>query len=256
MEALRQDSAYSHNLRGRIERFRGSSTGAAAHWERALAVDPNHLNSMVWLVGAYAIQAGKPNLADHLVQRLSEIDPLTPLTVFVVGMYHWMAGRLEEAMSAFERADALDSSGFFLHPMIAYVLVWQDRREHALGLLDQIIERDLAATLTEWARFLKHALLGEKSKALAALSEDVKHFLWLDPEAQWLATSTYALLGEKDEARRWFQHCIDRGWINYPVFSRQDPLLENVRDEKWFKEMMSSVRRDWEAFGAEREADA
>jgi tetratricopeptide (TPR) repeat protein len=207
---------------------------------------------MMWLVGAYSIQAGRPNLADSLVRRLSEIDPLTPLTVFVIGMYHWMAGRLEEAMSAFERAVALDTTGLFLHPHAAYVLVWQDRREDALGLLDRIIERDSAAVVTEWARFLKHALRGEKAEALAALSEDLKNFLWSDPEAQWLATSTYSLLGEKAEARRWLQHCIDCGWINYPVFSHRDPLLENVRDEEWFNDMMHRVRRDWEAFGTER----
>ncbi len=256
MASLRPDSPHSHYLRGRIERFRSNSSGAAVHWERALALDPNHLNSLVWLVAAYSIQAGRPSLADALVHRLSEIDPLTPLTVFVMGMYHWMAGRLEAATSAFDKAVALDTSGIFLHPHAAYALVWQDKREDAVDLLDRIIERNAVPFLVDWAAFLKHALQGDKASAMAALSDELRNYCWFDPEAQWLATSTFSVLGEKDEARRWLHHCLDCGWINYPVFSSQDPLLENVREEEWFKDMMSGVKTDWDAFGAERGVDA
>ncbi len=253
MESLRPDSAYGHYFKGRIERYRGSSTRAADHWERALAIDPNHINSLIWLVGAYAIQAGRPELADPLVKRLTQIDPLTPLTIFVIGMFHWTAGRLDEALSAFQRCDALDPGTFWLHPNVAYLLVWRNERDKALALLDQIIERSVLDIYAQWASFVRHALRGEKSEALAALSEGAKSYLWVDPEAQWLTTSTYALLGEKDEALKWLEHMIDRGWINYPLLSQQDPLLESLRGEERFRELMVDVKREWEAFGAARE---
>jgi non-specific serine/threonine protein kinase len=253
MESLRPDTAYGNYFKGRMERYRGSSTKAAGYWERALAIDPNHVNSLLWLLGAYAIQAGRPELADPLAKRLSQVDPLTPLSVFVVGVFHWMAGRFDEARSAIERCDALEP-GWGLHPIVAYLLVWRNESEQALALLDQIFERNVSEILSQWAAFFKHALQGEKSEAMAALSEETKSFLWGDPEAQWLATGTYALLGEKEEAYRWLEHIIDSGWINYPVLSERDPLLENIRGEERFKELMVGVKREWEAFAKGRAA--
>jgi non-specific serine/threonine protein kinase len=63
-------------------------------------------------------------------------------------------------------------------------------------------------------------------------------------------------MGEKEQALKWLEHIIDRGWINYPLLSRDDPLLENIRGEGRFQELMSRVKRDWEAFGTEREPRA
>jgi len=171
-----------------------------------------------------------------------------------------MAGRLDEALSAFRRSDALDpTDSMWVWPASAYVLVWKNQHESALKVLDRIITREVSDLYTEWALFLKHALLGEKPEALAALSEGVKgakSYLWVDPEAQWLATATYALLDEKEQALKWLEHMIERGWINYPLLSHQDPLLENIRGEERFKELMVKVKHDWEDFSAEREAHA
>ena len=70
------------------------------------------------------------------------------------------------------------------------------------------------------------------------------------------AASTFALSGEKEEAMDWLEHAVEGGWINYPLFSEDDPLLESIRGEERFRELMVKVKRDWEAFGAERTAHA
>ncbi len=64
----------------------------------------------------------------------------------------------------------------------------------------------------------------------------------------WIVASTYALAGAKDQALEWLEHAVDIGWINYPLFSEQDPLLESLRGEKRFKELMVTVKARWEAF--------
>jgi non-specific serine/threonine protein kinase len=130
--------------------------------------------------------------------------------------------------------------------------MWKDEPESALAFLDRIIEERASDINAEWARFLKHASRGEQGAALTALSEDIKSYFWHDPEAQWCATSTYALMGEKEEALKWLEHIMDRGWINYPLLSRDDPLLENIRGEERFKTLMKRIKREWEDFGSRR----
>ena len=69
-------------------------------------------------------------------------------------------------------------------------------------------------------------------------------------------TRPIALAGAKDEALTWLERAVEQGWINYPLFSKQDPLLESIRGEERFRELMVKVKRDWEDFGAERQAHA
>ena len=56
------------------------------------------------------------------------------------------------------------------------------------------------------------------------------------------------MVNEKDEALRWLEHAIDRGWINYPLLAEQDPFLENVRGEERFKKLMDRIKPEWERF--------
>ncbi len=220
------------------------------HLKRAVALDPNHTGALVFLVVAYASHAGRPSSADDLAKRLVEIDPLTPLSVFVVGYYHWMAGRLEEALSAFESALALEPDMTWMNVNVAYLLVWMGRREEAVEKLDEIIQSECQDYWTEWAIFLRRASEGDTSGALGALSEDTTSYFWKDPDMPWIVASTYALAGAKDEALEWLEHAVDRGWINYPLFAEQDPLLENIRGEERFKELMVGVKARWESFEA------
>ena len=46
----------------------------------------------------------------------------------------------------------------------------------------------------------------------------------------------------------WLENATHRGLINYPFLSQYDPLLENIRQEKRFKELMEEVRSRWERF--------
>ncbi len=102
--------------------------------------------------------------------------------------------------------------------------------------------------IRELLQFLKYVLIGEKEKALETLSEETKKFTWNDPDFSFFMPGYYALLSEKEEAFRWMEHAIDRGFINYPFYSRAYPFLENVRGEPRFKKLMKRVKHEWENF--------
>lgn len=43
---------------------------------------------------------------------------------------------------------------------------------------------------------------------------------------------------------------MEKGFINYPMISRWDPLLENVRRTQGFPDLVKQIRTRWENFEA------
>ncbi len=247
--AFRPDSANSHYLNGRIERFRGSCVRAAQHFERALEIDPNHPGALAFLVVSYAFQVGRPSAADTFATRLVAVDPLSPLVMIVLAWHHWMSGRFDEALSTFNRALELEPDFVWASVFgVAYILMWQERRDEALKVLAPIACRDPRDYAAEWAILLESALAEDSAGVAEALSVDTKNFLWNDPDVLPFIGSAYALAGAREEALTWLERAIERGWINYPLFSTQDPFYESIRGEERFKELMVEVKARWEAF--------
>jgi serine/threonine protein kinase/tetratricopeptide (TPR) repeat protein len=250
--AIQPNSSHSHHLLGMIERFRGSLLKAIRHFEKALAIDPNSTETLAFLSLAYSCEAGRPTSAEFLVKRLLEIDPLTPMNYLMLGVAKWLAGKLDSAISAFEKMAQLEPESILPKVWIPVVFVWKKQHERAFELMDQLTSQEphdaMHKMFTEIVLCIRHALAGNKTTALKALSEDVKNYLWHDPEFPWFGAGIYSLMNEKDEALRWLEHAINRGWINYPLFNEQDPFYENIRGEKRFKELMERIRPVWENF--------
>jgi TolB-like protein/tetratricopeptide (TPR) repeat protein len=244
-------SANSLYLDAWLERFHGKPLEGLRKAESAIAADPHHLGSMSLVVTGYAGFVGRPELVEEVARRLGAADPLTPLTTWQVGLHHWMSGRLHEALTAFDTGLRVDPAFVFNEIFVAYVLVWQGRDEHAAARLALMIGSNLPDFASEWAILLRCALDRDAAGAREALSEGSKAFLWNDLEIPPFIASAYALAGATQEALDWLEHAADRGWINYPLFSEHDPLLEGIRGEDRFKELMVRVRREWEALGAE-----
>jgi len=249
--ALQPDSANSHYLNGRIERFRGSCVRSTRHFERALEIDPNHPGALAFLVGAYALQVGRPSAADTFAERLVAVDPLSPLVMFLLGCHHWLSGRFEESLLTFARALELEPDFVWASVFgLANVLIWQERLDEALKVLAPIACRDPRDYAADWAILLESALAGDSAGVAEALSVDTKNFLWNDPDVLPFIGSAYALAGATEEALTWLERSIERGWINYPLFSTQDPFYKSIRGEERFKELMVGVKARWEAFEA------
>ncbi|MFC1575435.1 hypothetical protein ACFL5A_02150 [Gemmatimonadota bacterium] len=244
-------SANSLHLDACLERLYGRPLEGLRMAESAITVDPQHLGSMGLIVTGYAGQVGRPERAEGIARRFKGADPLTPLSTFQVGWHHWMCGRLDEALTSFDTGLRVDPAFFWNEFFAAYVLVWQGREEHAAARLAPIIGRDPPDLFSECAALLRCALDRDAAGARQALSEGSRTFLWNDLELPPFIASAYALADATQEALDWLEHAADRGWINYPLFSEHDPLLESIRGEDRFKELMVRVKRDWEAFGTE-----
>jgi hypothetical protein len=70
-----------------------------------------------------------------------------------------------------------------------------------------------------------------------------------DPEATYKIVQTYAALGDKLSALRVLTHSIEIGFFSYPYFLT-DPLLDTLRSEPEFNQVMNTARQRHQAFAS------
>jgi tetratricopeptide (TPR) repeat protein len=76
-----------------------------------------------------------------------------------------------------------------------------------------------------------------------------------DPEAAYKIAQGYAVLGDRASALRVFERSIDGGFFPYP-YLLTDPLLDSLRNEPEFVQLVDAARQRHEAFVSAFFADA
>ncbi|UCC85051.1 MAG: protein kinase [Gemmatimonadota bacterium] len=243
--SLDPDTALACVVLGVVEYLRGKGKEGLPWLKRAHILDPNDHEIHHWSGWAY-ILAGRTSSAFPLAQRMIELDPLNPLNVFL-GIVHFYAGQFNEAVelaSKFESPAALDLPWY--RWWAAYFLVYAERPEEALDLLEPI-ERTTATDLfTQNARFLRYALRGERDRIPELLTDTFVAQERRDAAVSCWAATCYAMLDDYQQALDWLENAVDRGFLNYPYLAEHDPFLAKFRDEPQFKELMVRVKREWE----------
>ena len=246
--ALNPDSYHGHRLNGSIHRQRGDVQQGVRHLKRALAADPNDTDTMAELSYAYLI-SGKSFAARPLIKRMIEIDPLIPLFQCMPGWSDLLDGTPEAALEPYRRMYEMDPQNLLARLFYAWTLVWNDRVEEVAALVDGYSEHVRQSVPAQVGFFLKCALQGDTDKALKAVSPELKAAARCsDDMFPRMLAQCYALLNDKQEALDWLEIATRRGFINYPFLAKFDSMLENIRGEARFKQLMKRVKQEWEDF--------
>ncbi len=193
--------------------------------------------------------AGRPLIAKPHYEKLLKNDPLTPINYLFLGFNYYALGRYEKAMELFQKSSQFDPDFFWGNYWYAIFHGILNKSEESFRLLDQAAKQEhLPEVHVNLIHFYKLALKGEKEKAMDELTDETKKYIWNDPDLTGLMPGWYALIGQKEDSLKILEHAINRGWINYPLFNENDPLLENIRGEPRFKKLMERVKQDWENF--------
>ena len=246
--ALEPESSDRYHLMGSIERSRGLPQKAVRSFKKAVDLDPNDPDTLGWLGNLLSLYMGRPDLGRPYIKRLIDIDPLVAWNYFAASAYYLAKGKMDRALSMIRRSVQMDPADRNFRFWEAWYLAGNDRVDESVALIDRIVaERadDLVAALSQ---SLKSAVRQEKGQALQALNKKYREILWNDPEGPWLMAGVFALLDDKDEALSWLERAVARGWVNYPLFSRIDPFLANIRGEQRFQKLMERVKHEWEHF--------
>ncbi|HBE83387.1 MAG TPA: hypothetical protein DDW24_11470 [Blastocatellia bacterium] len=81
---------------------------------------------------------------------------------------------------------------------------------------------------------------GRRDEALAQLTDDALSVSKADHDMAYWVASSYALLGDKDLALKWFNKAIKLGNENKPHFEL-DKSLDSIRDDPRFAEAMAKI---------------
>ena len=100
------------------------------------------------------------------------------------------------------------------------------------------------------AFFLVASLADRDGVSLQAPGKHVEAAAGVSDVFARMLAGAYARAGDTDNAMRWLEVAVDRGFINHPFLTRVDPSLDNLRGEPRFQQLMEVVRERWERFEA------
>jgi eukaryotic-like serine/threonine-protein kinase len=245
--ALNPESSKGHGLRGAIRHNRADPNGAARDYKRALVLDPNDPEALLWLGYHYAV-SGRPDLARALMDRLQQVDPLTSITLTMYGMVAMFDGNYPEALTWTQRSVDIDPANPTPRMMHALMLAANGRREESVAMLDSVARDTSAMAWAKLAPAMACALRGERDELLRIMTPELRAAAKWDEIFAWWVADCFALVNEPEAAIDFIERAVEFGFINVTWLSKYEPFLTNLRDEPRFGRLMERVRRAWRAF--------
>jgi serine/threonine protein kinase/TolB-like protein len=205
------NNAEAHWELGYAYRFGGMLPQAVTESELARRFDPQvKINSSA--MNAY-LYLGE---YDKFLQSLPVND--SRYILFYRGFAEYYAGRMQEATTDFDRSFEQDPS--LMQAAIGKALSYAINNDNTAGL----------------------ALLRQTEEKIEKLGVS-------DAEGIYKVAQAYAVLGDRASSLRMLRHSVEGGFFCYPYFE-SDPLLNNLRREREFAEIMAQARERHEQFKA------
>jgi tetratricopeptide (TPR) repeat protein len=243
---------------------------------KALSLNGNLLTAL-WQLSLHYVDIGESEEAIGFIKRMFGVTRKNPMAHFALGYLFRYTGMLEESVREVEAALALDprnprfrSAGFtylyngdYRKAYQVFELAGESTlsiawRGMALCLMDDkagaIDHFDRAIALEPKSYLgLRHAgvrayLLGKTEEGLQAIRElEEANPTDSDSEHWYLIGNAYGLLGDRTGCVRALRRAIAGGFFNYPAMLK-DPLLDPVRDDPEFNQVLALAKEKHERF--------
>ncbi|MFH0778392.1 MAG: protein kinase [Candidatus Eisenbacteria bacterium] len=246
--ALDPDSPQAHFIVGAINgAFYNRVREALRELKTAIALDPNYVDPLKFLVSFYTLSAGKLAAAAPLVERFRQIDPLDPWNYTLQGMLHFHGGHYDDALEPQRQSYEADPDNVMAQFFYAWTLTYAGDLERAFSVIDQSAKTAPDNTCTKFGLLLKYGLLKDKEKALRMITPDFRRTCRRDHQWSYVVAIMLALNDARDESLDWLENAVNLGFINYPELE-QNPYFDNLRGEERFKKLVERVKYEWEHF--------
>ncbi len=248
--ALDPDSAHAQRLLGLIALQEGDTQRAVRLLKKCITSDPNDSDSLSWYCAICSL-SGKAHAAMPQARRIAQIDPLTPIYRFIPGLVSLMSGEFDDALPSFDDAIRQDPTNAMLQWARGQVLAVGGHTQEAIAQfrsLQQLCPDHLFADL---GAFLAAALEGNVSLAQQLATPQLRDLVSTDPHYSWALAQGFALIGHTEDALSSLETAMTKGFLNYPMVARWDPLLASIRRDPQFATFLARMRERWEAFEIE-----
>ena len=205
---------------GHVFRFKNSPAMAATHFERALALSPDHVPSLIWLAEMHLAES-RPAVAAPLLARASSLDAGSGAALYGLGRVSLAKQDYAQAVKELEGALALRPTATRVHYPLALAhrgLGNRAKAEQHLRLRGEVDLPPVDPLLGELAGLLHssetYEILGVRAIDARQWPEAVANFRKAAEQAPGnafvhlnLATSLY-MLGKEDEALEHYRAAI------------------------------------------------
>lgn len=210
---------------------------------KATELDPTDTIALIFRA-FWAAQLGCVDEALNVSSQMTALDPISPVSFLNRGYCLMFAGALDEAVALAERSVRMDPTSTYWRWALIINLAQSGRRDEVAELAKGL--RD--GPMDNWAlssALLGAALLGEPTQTFLTpqLLATAKH----DETFSWMLAQSFAQVGQTDDALSWLGNAISLGFINPDFLSRQDVLLEPLRDDPRFVKLVATARHESEA---------
>jgi DNA-binding winged helix-turn-helix (wHTH) protein/TolB-like protein len=247
---------------------------AQAAYERALAIRPSLLDAQMFLANLL-VDTGKVEQAVPLLRDALRTNGNSAATHWELGYAYRFAGMLNESVAECERARQLGlvkANGSVLNTYLylgqyqkfleslppddsSFTLFYRGFGEFHEKNFDQA-SKDFDRAYEDPTLYsgigkaLSDSIHQRKAEGLGLLNgleRQVRERGVGDPEATYKIAEAYAVLGDKISAGRALRTSVESGFFSYPYLAR-DPLLNDLRSEPEFDEILQKARQRHEAF--------
>lgn len=248
--ALQSDAPRGHWLQGVIRFRAGELRAAKAPLERALEGLPDDPDVMMML-GYLCALRGQHDRARRLFERCKSIDPLTPLNNAMPGFVDTMEGRPEDAVEGYRTLLEMDPESPFALWCWAWILMFSRKWEELEEVVPTLVEQHPDSMFAKLGSTTWSALTGDRETALSGITDELRAAARTSELFSRELTHCLALAGENEEALEWLENTIRIGNVNYPFWSEHDWMVDNLRREPRFRELMEQVKREWQTLNPE-----
>jgi TolB-like protein len=211
---------------------------AQREFRRAIELNPSYATAHHWY--HLCLQdMGRMKEATEEMERARELDPLSPVITLNVGLVYHLNGRLDEAITIFDKLIEKEPTYAPSYGGRAHCFLLKGLKEracadlgawHKLGRDDDAYKYDIAC-LYGW--------FGEREKALPLIEELVpkvgKSSVWESDIAD-----CYAVLGDREEFFRWIDRAISAKRIGIAGL-RFCPQYGKVKEDPRFPEIFEKL---------------
>jgi hypothetical protein len=164
------------------------------------------------------------------------------------GWNHFFGGRFDLALDSLFTAYNLTPESVMHQYFKALILVYNDRADEAYDFICKNVEEPSENIWSQVTIFLKYIIERDREKLNFLQTPDFVEKIQRDLQYSYHIATFYSYLDDKNESIKWLENAINRGFINYPLLSKYDKLLINIRGEQRFKKLMERVKYEWENF--------
>jgi TolB-like protein/Tfp pilus assembly protein PilF len=213
--------------------------GSTREFQRAIELNPNYATAHHWYGIELLASLGRFDEAIREVKRGLELDPLSLPINGGLGRTYYFARHYDEAIEQLRKTSEMDPGFYYAHWNLGSALA-------AKGAIGAAIEEYQKARALNDDPFvlglLGHAYASSGNKMEA---EKILNQLKELSKERYVSAYSFALvylgLGNKEEALRWLEKSYQDRTGNDLVYFRVEPLLDPLRGEPRFEELVTKV---------------